>query len=370
LKKQLILASLALIVAPLPGQDIQKWIGVQGGYDWQQTSARNAKDNAIFGLTAGTWCTNRWGGDISFLGTQLKPKTSGDNANEYHGHVSALLNLAPERGDWVPYLRAGLGATQVGKAFSQGADTTTRFSYHGGLGLQSLAVQNLLVGIEARAIRVETQTSVNELVGLVTVAYRWGGSPAAAAAPAPAPAPAPVAEAPAAEPAPAPAPVAETAPEPEPEPAPVAAVPVPEPEPVAEAEVPPPMKIVLDEALLHFANGKDAIPANALDAIRKVADSLKGYQGDYTLNVNGYTSSVGKPAFNKALSKRRADAVAKVLVAAGIPAASIKTSGLGPDQPLADNKTKDGQARNRRVEIEVKAAGVETRKTETPVTAE
>ena len=48
----------------------------------------------------------------------------------------------------------------------------------------------------------------------------------------------------------------------------------------------------------------------------------------------------------------------------------ITTVGVGPDRPIADNKTKEGQARNRRVEIEVKAAGVETRKTETPVTAE
>ena len=110
------------------------------------------------------------------------------------------------------------------------------------------------------------------------------------------------------------------------------------------------------------------LPPEGVRAIGKVAESVKRYKGKYTLVVTGYTSSVGGVAFNKALSKRRADAVAKVLVDAGIPAAAIQTAGAGPDTPIADNKTKDGQARNRRVEIEIKAdQAVETRKNDTPV---
>jgi OOP family OmpA-OmpF porin len=362
LKKQIAFVSLAVLTMPLSAQGIEKWVGIQAGYDWQQTSDRNAKDNGIFGLTAGTWCTNRWGGDFSVLGTQVKDKTSGKSSDEYHGHLSALLNLAPERGTWIPYLRAGLGATNLATPFSQSDSSTTRFSYHGGLGVMALPAEHLMVGLEGRAIRIETRTSVTEVVGLVTLAYRFGApAPAApAAAPAPEPAPAPAAE-PAPEPEPAPA--AEPAPEPEPEPA-AEVPPAPEPEPIAESE--PPAKIVLDEALLHFANGKAVIPPDGIAAIGKVAESLKQYNGEYTLLVTGYTSSVGKPALNKALSKRRADAVAKVLEDAGIPAASIRTEGRGPEQPVADNKTRAGQAKNRRVEIEVKASGVEIQKTETP----
>jgi OOP family OmpA-OmpF porin len=129
-------------------------------------------------------------------------------------------------------------------------------------------------------------------------------------------------------------------------------------------------KIVLDEAVLHFANGKSVVPAQGVEAISKVAGSLKAYNGQYSLVVTGYTSSVGSAAYNKTLSKRRADAVAKVLVAEGIPADAIQTVGAGPDQPLADNKTKAGQAKNRRVEIDVKASGqqTETQKIETSVT--
>jgi len=121
--------------------------------------------------------------------------------------------------------------------------------------------------------------------------------------------------------------------------------------------------------VLHFANNKADLSEDGVRAVQKVAESLKGFKGDYTLVVSGYTSSVGSVAINKALGKRRADAVAKVLVDAGVPAASVQTVGAGPSDPIADNKTKEGQAKNRRVEIDVKVVGekVEVRKTETSV---
>ncbi len=360
----LLATTLALVAAPLAAQAGQNWVGIQGGYDWQGSDSRNAKDNGILGVTGGSWCTDRWGWDLSVLGTKLNGKNTldGSRADEFHGHVAALLNLNAGSTTWIPYLRAGLGATQVGDPWSLAKDPTIRFSYHGGLGVQLPMAGHFLLGVEAREVRIETRTSYNETLGLLTLAYRWGG----AAAPAPAPMPV-AAPAPAPEPAPAPAP----APAPEPAPAPVAApAPVIAPAPAPEPAPAPMVKIVLDEAVLHFANGKSDISAEGAQAIRKVAASLKAYQGAYTLVVTGHTSSVGSAAFNRALSKRRADAVAKVLVDDGIPAAAIQTAGAGPDQPLADNKTKAGQARNRRVEIDVKAAGqpVETRKTETAVT--
>ena len=367
MRNLMIASTLALIAAPLAAQAGQNWIGIQGGYDLQNNSSRNAKDSAILGLTGGSWCSDRWGYDVSLLGTQLKGKNglAGASADEYHGQLSGLFNLNPGSSTWIPYLRAGLGATQVDTPWSFASDKTTRFSYNGGIGVQGLLTGNLMLGLEARAVRIETQISYTETMGLVTLAYRWGGKGKAmaaaapmviAAVPAPAPAPTP---APVVAPAPVPAPVAAPAPVP----APVVA-PAPKPAPA------PPAKIVLDEAVLHFANGKNKLSAEGSQAVRKVAESLKQFSGSYTLVVSGHTSSLGSPAFNKALSKRRADAVAKVLVGEGIPAGSIQTVGMGPDQPLADNQTKAGQARNRRVEIEVKVAGqkVETRKTETAAT--
>jgi OOP family OmpA-OmpF porin len=54
--------------------------------------------------------------------------------------------------------------------------------------------------------------------------------------------------------------------------------------------------------------------------------------------------------------------VGKVLVDAGIPTMFVMTMGAGPDQPIADNKTSEGQARNRRVEIEIKVKGAQVEK--------
>ena len=79
---------------------------------------------------------------------------------------------------------------------------------------------------------------------------------------------------------------------------------------------------------------------------------------------SGHTSKGGKAAFNLQLSKKRAVVVAKVLEEAGIPAADIRSEGLGSSQPLVKEVTKEDQAKNRRVEIEIKtkAENVEIRK--------
>jgi OmpA-OmpF porin, OOP family len=354
----LLSAAFVLVAGPLTAQQGQNWVGVQGGWDFQQSQERDAKNSGILGLTGGSWCTSRWGYDISILGTQLKPFNGSFSGDEYHAHLSALLNLYPGSTTWVPYLRAGLGGTQVDTPWSFSSSKTTRFSYNGGLGVQGRLADNFLLGVEAREVRIETLKSYNEIMGLVTLGYRWGAVAKAAPTPAPQPKMEPVA-------APPPPP-----PAPEPKVEPVAPPPPPPPVPEPAKEVvapPPPAKIVLDEAVLHFANGKSELGADAIAAIQKVAKGLKGYPGDYTLEISGHTSSVGGKAMNKALSKRRADAVAKVLVDAGIPASKVSTVGVGPDKPLADNATKEGQAKNRRVEIDVKVkdANTEVRKIST-----
>ena len=67
----------------------------------------------------------------------------------------------------------------------------------------------------------------------------------------------------------------------------------------------------------------------------------------------GHTDSVGTDAYNQKLSVRRAEAVKAYLVSKGIEKNGVYTEGKGEKQPVADNKTKEGRAKNRRVEIEV-----------------
>jgi OOP family OmpA-OmpF porin len=65
--------------------------------------------------------------------------------------------------------------------------------------------------------------------------------------------------------------------------------------------------------------------------------------------VEGHTDSTGADAYNQALSERRANAVLKYLVDAGVPAARLSARGFGESEPVADNDTAEGRAQNRRV---------------------
>ncbi len=67
----------------------------------------------------------------------------------------------------------------------------------------------------------------------------------------------------------------------------------------------------------------------------------------------GHTDSVGTDAYNQALSVRRSEAVKAYLIGKGVDKNRVYTEGKGEKQPVADNKTGDGRAKNRRVEIEV-----------------
>ena len=85
-------------------------------------------------------------------------------------------------------------------------------------------------------------------------------------------------------------------------------------------------------------------------------DDLVGKVKDINLEVIiavGHTDSVGTDAYNQKLSVRRAEAVKAYLVSKGIEKNRVYTEGKGEKQPVADNKTAEGRAKNRRVEIEV-----------------
>jgi len=87
----------------------------------------------------------------------------------------------------------------------------------------------------------------------------------------------------------------------------------------------------------------------AVDRLKIVAEALKGTQR--TILVEGHTDSTGNKEKNLALSQARAETVRKYLVDGGVTESQIRAVGIGPDRPIADNKTSAGRAKNRRVEV-------------------
>jgi OmpA-OmpF porin, OOP family len=83
-----------------------------------------------------------------------------------------------------------------------------------------------------------------------------------------------------------------------------------------------------------------------------LADKVGGVNLEVVIAV-GHTDSIGTDGYNQALSVRRAEAVKAYLVSKGIESNRVYTEGKGESQAVADNKTKEGRAKNRRVEVEV-----------------
>ena len=122
----------------------------------------------------------------------------------------------------------------------------------------------------------------------------------------------------------------------------------------APAKAPAVEKISL-KADAHFDFDKSDLKAGDKKELDAAAAKLKAMKIE-SITVTGHTDNVGTDTYNQKLSERRAESVKKYLVGKGLSAGQIQTQGKGESQPVADNKTADGRAKNRRVDIEFKAA--------------
>jgi OOP family OmpA-OmpF porin len=103
--------------------------------------------------------------------------------------------------------------------------------------------------------------------------------------------------------------------------------------------------------MVHFDFDKSRIRKSDDAELNRGIDFVKKYP-DSKVRVEGYTDSIGTNKYNQKLSERRAEAVKNYLVHKGAVGASKITSvGYGETNPIASNKTKQGRAKNRRVEI-------------------
>ena len=112
-------------------------------------------------------------------------------------------------------------------------------------------------------------------------------------------------------------------------------------------------KVQNEKGPIKFKTGKAEIDPACDKTMTAIAAIMADYPG-FHVQVDGHTDNVGNPETNRKLSQDRAEAVVKYLVEKkGVDAARLSAKGFGDSQPIGDNKTKAGQAKNRRVDFTV-----------------
>jgi len=125
--------------------------------------------------------------------------------------------------------------------------------------------------------------------------------------------------------------------------------------PVAQAEAPvvaPTATKVVLNADTFFDFDKSTLKPEGRQVLDQVAAQADTINLE-TLIATGHTDSIGTEQYNMGLSQRRANTVKNYLISKGIPADRIYAEGKGESSPIASNKTREGRAQNRRVEIEI-----------------
>lgn len=287
-----------------------------------------SKNSETFGFEEGyNWDMNNLLVGGSFFADFNQKKTHAATPNLYYGSntFGLDLKLGLPSANWMPYAKLGWA-----RVTGMGVFPASQFKYtndlHLGVGVEYKFAPNWSVAGElTKAASDINGSKLDNRNFTIGVNYYFG---------------APVA-----------APVAAVAP--------VVAREEPKPEPkVAPAPAPAPKeawKVIMEEKPVRIEGASfDTASAKlkpAADAkLQQVVDFAAKYP-DADLEVTGHTDSVGKDAYNQKLSEQRAAAVKAHLVKKGVAAGRISAKGYGKTMPIADNKTKEGRATNRRVEV-------------------
>lgn len=101
---------------------------------------------------------------------------------------------------------------------------------------------------------------------------------------------------------------------------------------------------------INFDTGKWDLKSDGQAAVREIITMLKSTP-TLKLSIEGHTDNAGTPAGNKTLSENRAQSVMQAIIVGGIDAWRLSAAGFGQANPIADNRTDEGRAKNRRVEL-------------------
>jgi outer membrane protein OmpA-like peptidoglycan-associated protein len=318
------LLALAALAAPSRADDYTgRWgVGVDAGWG-ARLGSRVVRDTAGNGAALGASITRgltpNWRAalnyeNIDLHGKRFEPFT-----------VSGIYAFTPGK-SWTPFVELGLGGACAGR-IPDSSSNETALATKASAGLEYALCSAASAAAKATLYNAgHTSGSIGHEVDAavfsVGLNYWFGGraQKVAKAESAPAPKPAPVVAA---------APVA-------PAPAPVAPPPAPKKK----------VSVALD---VQFETSKDVVRPQFDAKIKDVADFMKAHPAA-TAEIEGHTDNAGSKAYNTGLSQRRADSVRRYLIEHyGIDGSRLTAKGYGPDEPIADNKTAEGRAQNRRV---------------------
>src|SRR5262245_6318384 len=102
-----------------------------------------------------------------------------------------------------------------------------------------------------------------------------------------------------------------------------------------------------------FSVNSSSLNNEGKGALDKIVADVNGLRTGYMVELQGFTDNSGSEQYNVGLSQRRAESVQRYLVSKGVPLYRLSIVGLGEESPVADNKSRQGRAQNRRVEVRV-----------------
>lgn len=313
-------------------------------------SDRQSDDGLGAGLALGKPITQHLNMELSLTGSALDHQTTNGDYSLQSLGVDAVYLLNRDA-SFTPYGVLGLGVLRTD---TLGVDDTGLMA-NAGLGIMKRLSDNIALRADARyrwdgnSTNAFNKSNFGDVIVSVGLNIALGET----AKPAPKPMPEPVAQ-PA--PAPMPAPV-QPAPAPEPAPAPVV-----QPAPLAPA-LKTKQAQQLDQAQsgdvvtilegVNFEFDSARLRPDAVVILDEAASVLER-RSDISVDVIGHTCSIGTEKYNQGLSERRAKSVYDYFIKKGIASDRLTTQGFGETKPAFSNATREGRAKNRRVELYVK----------------
>lgn len=289
----------------------------------------------FYGVRAGYNFTNAFGVEAFFDYANTNSTLTNGNVDFYRAGGELLYHFFPDN-RLVPYVAAGYAFGAFNGDTALPIDNKAKGVFDYGVGVKYFLTDNLALRGDVRHLIYSQNDTLHAVEYSAGIYIPFGGAKPAVKAVEPPPPPAPVVKA--VEPPPAPV---------------LAPAPPPPPAPVVEAAQPKaaPAKLCSPAVIdIQFDTNKYNIKPMYHEELKKLGDFLNEFPNAKG-TIEGHTDCVGSKAANQILSQRRAESVRTYIIKNfKIAPDRIKAKGYGETKPIASNKTKEGRAKNRRIE--------------------